>query len=134
MNSITVILLHFFLSDAFAEKPTFYSEEYSKSILSELIQPECEYSKGDESSIFTLHVSEASLTNDFMIMKGIDLETCKAHQRKINLMKRKSHKLTIKARQGIFYKEAQTIVWTWINIKSNTQCDSHILNDCDNVE
>lgn len=104
---------------------------FKKTVPSKSIFPTCSHIRGDENGIFTLSYKTKNLNHIFYIMKGIPVDTCFDHVRKIKKIKRTSHMVTISGDYGeLDNKKKNEMSWTLKFVKTNKDCDSHLANYC----
>ena len=123
---ITIVNVVF--SHAYAEKAVAIAS-FEMKVLSTEIKTECEYNKGDETGILSITYKENELSNIFLVMKGINPQLCKWHEKEIKKIL-KSPKVALLGRGGNKDLKNNEIVWTWVSIKNEKKCHSYFEADC----
>lgn len=105
---------------------------FSKVVPSKAIFPVCEYNKkrGDETGIFFIDYKENEITHTFLILRGIDPDSCKELEWESLKLKKKNKVLELKGTHGHDYPEEKNITWFWVSLKSQKHCVSYFENDC----
>ncbi len=105
---------------------------FSKKVPSKNIYPVCEYNKkrGDETGIFFIDFKEKEITHTFLILRGIDPDSCKELERESLKLKKKNTFLELRGINGHDYPEEKNITWFWVFLKSEKHCVSYFVNDC----
>ncbi len=124
------LTLYFFLLISSIDAKEF--ARFSEALPSKKIFPVCEYNKkrGDETGIFFIDYKDKGVTHTFLILPGIDPDSCKDLEKKSLRLKRKNNFLTLFGINGHEYPEENNITWFWVSLKSKKDCVSYFVNDC----
>lgn len=93
----------------------------------------CDYDKGDDVALFRIIHKDLGWTSDFIIMKGLDLGTCKDLEKRVQNLKKKSVELTLLGHFIIEDKKLKTTNYMWNSLKSKKDCVSYLINNCEKL-
>lgn len=105
---------------------------FEKDVLSKMLKPKCEYLPGDETGVFSIKYTDGESTHVFLVMRGIDPETCKWHEREVKKIMKSSKIVTIKGLENNEYlvNGKKEYSWMWTLIKTQKKCHSYFINGC----
>lgn len=80
--------------------------------------------------ILSIKIKEKNLTHEFLIMKGLDFETCVMMRNKVKDILKSNREVYLVGFEGLYYKDEMRVVYDWKLIRSKKQCVSYMVNYC----
>ncbi len=108
------------------------AEEFDRPVQSKFLTAECDAAPEDERGPFGIVYMDNGTQHDFLVMTGVDYETCKDLEARINELKRKHPFLLLRGTGKNEYGK-NNVVWRWSSIRTadGKTCVSYITQDCE---
>jgi hypothetical protein len=122
------IFLTLFISISHAAERT---SPFEKGVKSKNVKVTCTGEINDV-FIFSIYLIESNQAHEFLVMKGLDPETCTTLRGKVKRILKINKRVIVSGFEGSYNEKDKTIVHQWKLVKGKNSCVSWFEGDCKN--